>query len=59
MKAKDYVKQATNDRLIVFQRDIFKDFIKQLCKEQRINVSVKFASIKDQKTCLNAPEPKF
>ena len=35
MTAKKYVENATSDRLVVFQRDIFKDFVNQLCKEQR------------------------
>lgn len=35
MTAKKYVENATADRLVVFQRDIFKDFVNQLCKEQR------------------------
>jgi hypothetical protein len=35
MTAKKYVENATSDRLVVFQRDIFKDFVNQICKEQR------------------------
>jgi hypothetical protein len=44
MTAKKYVENATADRLVVFQRDIFKDFLDQYSKEQRENCAEEIVS---------------
>ncbi len=61
MTAKKYVENATSDRLVVFQRDIFKDFVNQLCKEQRELCYENATTIEreiDRDSILNTKQPE-
>lgn len=66
MTAKKYVENTTADRLVVFQRDIFKDFVNQICKEQRDNCAKEAQAYLDHNdiplvsegSILNAKQPE-
>lgn len=66
MTAKEYVEQATHDRIIVFERSQFRYFCEQLCREQRETVlkASKFSNdglyyYSTKYDILNAPMPEL